>query len=60
MAGNEKSAEKRIVWNRNGLLPGKQVVGIKLQIEGNIEDNGGGKKSGFYQGYLWLFGRTCG
>lgn len=41
MAENEKSAGKRIVWNRNGLLPGKQVVGIKMQIEGNIEDNGG-------------------
>ena len=53
MAGNEKPAGKRIVWNRNGLLPGKQVVGIKMQIEGNIEDNGEGKKSGFYQGYLF-------
>ena len=53
MAENEKPAGKRIVWNRNGLLPGKQVVGIKMQIEGNIEDNGGGKKSGFYQGYLF-------
>lgn len=48
MAENEKSAGKRIVWNRNGLLPEKQIVGIKMQIEGNIEDNGRGKKSGFY------------
>ena len=47
MAENEKPAGKRIVWNRNGLLTGKQVVGIKMQIEGNIEDMAEEKRAVF-------------